>query len=234
MTGLPGQTGELLEADIKKALARSPGHVSLYSLSVEETSPLMRRLEQGRIALPDPDSADSLWLSGRDLLEASGFTQYEVSNFCLPGKESVHNLRYWRMENWLGFGPGASGTVFFDEPFPARKDGILALRRTLPHDIDAYLEGTLAPQEEELDRDTLLKESLLMGFRSVYGPDRTLFKKRFGLAVEDAIPKTFRKWRRLGQNSPGGTYIREEGPALTREGLLFLNRFLEDAFAELG
>jgi oxygen-independent coproporphyrinogen-3 oxidase len=232
MAGLPGQSPELLEADLKKALAFGPGHVSLYSLTVEEATPLKQRLEQGELNLPDAELADSLWLSGRELLEAEGFSQYEVSNFCLSGRESIHNLRYWRMETWLGFGPGASGTLFFEEP-AAPKEGVMALRLTVPRDIDAYLDGTLAVMEEPLDRDTLLKETLLMGFRSVYGPDEGLFKKRFGLAVEEAIPKTFSKWRGLGRDSPG-LYVQEGRPALTREGLLFLNRFLADAFEEVG
>jgi oxygen-independent coproporphyrinogen-3 oxidase len=220
MTGLPGQDTESLSADIKKALALRGGHISLYSLTLEDGVPLKSRLETEFPDL-DRDEGDVLWIAGRDALEASGYGQYEVSNFSLPGRESLHNARYWRMENWLGFGPGASGTVFFDRPSAAP-----ALRKTVPGDIGAYINGGLVPEEEYIDSLTLLKETLLMGFRTLSGPDEGLFERRFGLSIAGVIPQSLEKWRRMDLAGPRRS-------ALTRTGLLFLNRFLADVFAEL-
>jgi oxygen-independent coproporphyrinogen-3 oxidase len=213
ITGLPFQDEYRLLKDIEGVLGYNPGHVSLYALTAEPGTPL------DVSALPSPDEADRLWICGRDALEKAGYAQYEVSNFSLPGKRSRHNIRYWRMENWLGIGPAASGTVIDDEAGTGR-------RFTVRPDAEAYLAGRAPVLEEALDRLTLLKESLLMGFRYIEGPGEGLFKKRFGKGADEWIPRTLKVWREKGLLAPDKT-------ALTREGLLFLDPFLIDAFIEI-
>ncbi|MDR0669930.1 MAG: radical SAM family heme chaperone HemW [Treponema sp.] len=219
MTGLPGQDRNGVLEDIARLLSFHPAHVSLYALTLEEGTPLWERAEE----VPPRDSADSLWIAGRDALERSGYAQYEVSNFSPPGQESRHNLRYWGMKNWLALGPSGSGTLIDD-----RKGA--GLRLNWPADLALWLAGE--PERpgrlalENLDRLTLMKESLLMGFRLGRGPDAPLFKRRFGVSPEEAVPRTLAKWRGRG-------LVAAEGPALTREGLLFLNSFLVDVFEEL-
>jgi oxygen-independent coproporphyrinogen-3 oxidase len=214
MTGLPGQDLEALLGDLERVLAFRPAHVSLYALTPEEGTPLWDR----RGELPPPETADSLWISGRDALEGSGYGQYEVSNFSLPGKESRHNLRYWMMKNWLALGPSGSGTLI-DEGTGT------GLRFTWPGDLESWLSRpSRRPPCEALDRLTLMKESLLMGFRCTGGPDAGLFAGRFGLSLEDAIPRTLASYRERGLLS---------GLALGKKGLLFLDPFLVEAFGEL-
>ena len=219
ISGLPLQSEKILLDDIDRLLAHKPAHVSLYALSAEPGTPLAESP-----AFMDRDGADRLWLSGRDALEKAGYGQYEVSNFCLSGKESRHNIRYWRMRNWLALGPAASGTVIDD-------DTGTGMRYTAPPDLDAWLTENHSrfPGDsgiEELDALTLMKESLLMGFRYAEGPDQELFQRRFRRTTGDTIPKTMRAWRNRG-------LMRKDGTALTKEGLLFLNAFLVDAFKEL-
>ncbi|WP_010255927.1 radical SAM family heme chaperone HemW [Treponema primitia] len=219
MTGLPFQGEYILQKDIEKALSYEPGHLSLYSLTPEEGTPLAAALEQGTCPLPEDDEADRLWITGRNTLEAAGYAQYEVSNFSQPGKEARHNIRYWRMENWLGLGPGGSGTLIADET---------GLRRTYKADLDSWLrrDGCAPYTEEALDQPTLIRESILMGFRYLKGPDTALFEKRFHRPLESLIPQTLRRWESRGllQKKPLG---------LTKGGLLFLNTFLTEAFAEI-
>ena len=218
ITGLPFQTKGILENDIAALLACQPSHVSLYSLALEPETHLAA-------TLPCPDDADNLWIAGRDMLEAAGFVQYEVSNFALPNKACAHNIRYWRMENWLGAGPAASGTLINEEAGTGR-------RLTYPADIVAYL---AAPRPrihsaciEDLSRSDLIRESLLMGFRYRAGPDVGSFRRRFGCSIEDLIPTTIDRWRGRGFFEAGDNLK----PSM--QGLLFLNGFLRDAFAELG
>jgi oxygen-independent coproporphyrinogen-3 oxidase len=219
MAGLPDQKPGDLLGDLEAILRFHPAHVSLYSLTLEEETPLWNR----RGELPPGDAGDSLWIAGRDALEAAGYGQYEVSNFSLPGKEGRHNLRYWAVKNWLALGPSGSGTLIDDRTGTAR-------RYTWPADLDAWLArasgGDFLPAAEYLDRLTLMKESLLMGFRCTGGPDKELFARRFGLSPEEAVPKTLAGYRRRGLAAP-------QGCALTREGLLFLDPFLLGAFDEL-
>jgi oxygen-independent coproporphyrinogen-3 oxidase len=229
ITGLPFQTNNILLEDIKRLLAFQPAHVSLYSLALEQKTPLGKKVSKSTedaLSLPYGDEADNLWLHGHDVLEESGYTQYEVSNFALPGKTCIHNIRYWRMENWLGIGPAASGTIIDDTKGNGR-------RFTYPQDIKGYL---AAPKPrinqanvEELDLTTLMRESLLMGFRYREGPDPLLFMRRFGRSIEDCIPKTISRWQGRGFFAANHT-----GLAPSPKGLLFLNSFLRDAFDELG
>jgi oxygen-independent coproporphyrinogen-3 oxidase len=230
ITGLPFQNEKILLADLEKLLTFRPGHVSLYSLTVEEGTVLAGR---PRSFLPPADEADRLWIRGRDFLEAAGYEQYEVSNFSLPGKRCRHNIRYWRMENWMGLGPAASGTNIDDETGTGRRD-------TAPHDLEGWLaasssggasagperSGPAFYRQEYLDRPALMKETLMMGFRYIEGPDGTAFRRRFGFPLEQAIPQTLDKWRRRGM-------LQQDRTALNREGLLFLHPFLMDAFGEL-
>jgi oxygen-independent coproporphyrinogen-3 oxidase len=223
ITGLPYQDEYVLQKDIERALSYGPGHLSLYSLTIEEDTPLGIASAAGEIPLPEDDEADRLWIKGRDVLESAGYAQYEVSNFSRPGKESRHNIRYWRMESWLGLGPGGSGTLIDNETGTA-------LRRSYKADLDSWLRRD-SPREtpcagEVLDQGTLIQESILMGFRYVKGPDTALFEKRFRRPLESLIPQTLRRWESRG-------LLQMKQPALTKEGLLFLNTFITEAFREI-
>jgi oxygen-independent coproporphyrinogen-3 oxidase len=219
MSGLPLQTETELSGDIQRTLAFCPGHVSLYALTMEEGTPLITRQKTGCRAAPLPsgDEADKLWLTGRDALSQAGYKQYEVSNFAPDDFHCLHNIRYWRMENWIGVGPAASGTMI--------RTGGTGLRISYKPDVTAFMECPAETMiQEELDKQTLLRETLLMGFRYAEGPDPDLFYERFGCPVEKMIPRTLTRWM---------PYLRPGVTALTGSGLLFLNRFLSDAFAEL-
>jgi len=209
ITGLPYQTEKIVLEDVNRLLEFKPAHVSLYSLSVESGTPLERKLKLKTVALPDGEKADSLWLAGRSALLEAGFDHYEVSNFALAGKRSLHNIGYWLMENWLGAGPAASGTLINEEEATAK-------RFTYTGDVDEYNKEPSIHKAlcEEIDRANLLKESLLMGYRYRECPDAEKFRRRFGLGIEDCIPQTLARWK-------------------TRDKMLFLNSFLSEAFSEL-
>jgi len=209
ITGLPYQNEKIVIEDVRRLLAFDPVHVSLYSLSVESGTPLVRKLENREISLPDRDKADALWLKARDALTQAGFCHYEVSNFARNEKRCLHNIRYWLMEGWLGAGPSASGTV-------VNEGAGIAKRFTYTPDVDAYINSPLIDTAicEELDKASLMRESLLMGYRYCEGPNAEIFKRRFGRTVEECIPKTLSRW---------------EG----KDKMLFLNSFLCEAFDEL-
>lgn len=218
ITGLPFQDERILLGDMERVLAYKPDHISLYALTLEPGTPLEQSISHNKIPLPDPDTADALWIAGRDALEQAGYGQYEVSNFALNRKRTAHNIRYWRMENWLGLGTAASSTIVDDETGTGR-------RITVKPDLDAYIRGNLSPIIEELDRLTLMKETFLMGFRYIEGPDEKLFQQRFGVPIEACIPDTLAVWQDRGLLQAGR-------PALTTQGLLFLDPFLLDVFEE--
>ena len=239
LSGLPFQNEKILSDDISALLSHKPAHVSLYALTEEPGTELAIKKAAGSLTLPEGDEADGLWLCGRDKLEKAGYSQYEVSNFCLPEKESLHNIRYWRMQNWLALGPAASGTIIYN--ISGSDETASACRYTIPPDVGAWLSlggcsfcpeqiagpvPAYAPLWEEIDTPTLIKETLLMGFRYIKGPDEALFRSRFRKGIEDLIPNTLGTWQ-------DRSLLRREKHALTKEGLLMLNRFLTGAFGEL-
>lgn len=118
MLGIPVQSVTSLRESIDRVAALSPEHLSLYGLRIEEETPFFA--ERERLPLPDEDSEREMYLSSVEQLALLGYRQYEISNFAREGYASRHNLRYWRREDYLGFGPAAHsflcGVRFFNLP----------------------------------------------------------------------------------------------------------------------
>ena len=216
MTGLPFQTEEIVKTDLNHLLTFKPQHISLYSLNLENNTPLEKNILLKKICIPGQDEADTMWLSGCDILKKAGYEHYEVSNFSLPDKKCRHNLRYWNMESWLGAGPAASGTIINE------KEG-LGVRYTYPENLNDY-NGYFNSHSKNnypwlnscknIEKKELIKETLLMGYRTNEGPDKDKFLKRFNMVMSGCIPKTLDKWKNKNK-------------------MLFLNSFLSEAFIEL-
>lgn len=109
--GLPGQSMERWEASLRTAIALGPDHVSCYCLTVEDGTPLARKVAAGAVVPGDADLAADMYDRAAALLEAAGFAQYELSNWARPGHESRHNRVYWTWGEYLGIGAGAHGFV---------------------------------------------------------------------------------------------------------------------------
>ncbi|HHU21930.1 MAG TPA: radical SAM family heme chaperone HemW, partial [Clostridiales bacterium] len=107
--GLPSQTKNDWADTLGKALALRPEHISCYGLKLEDVP--MRRQYEGSPFLPSDDEQADMYLYTVETLERYGYVQYEISNFCLPGHESRHNLKYWNLEDYMGFGPGAHSCI---------------------------------------------------------------------------------------------------------------------------
>lgn len=235
IAGLPGQTEAQYLQTIQTLIAFKPHHFSLYTLTVEEGTPFARSLEQG--GHWESDDADRAWLCGRDMLEANGYRQYEVSNFARDGYESVHNKAYWRQLSYLGVGAGACGTTY-------RFDGEPGMRLTNTTDIEAYtaywsrtrrgLED-LPAQKESLSLETEEFEFLMMGLRLRSGVSGTAYRERFHavapwngdiakrLGVDGGVWADFSK---KGYTTVYKTALGETFYSLSASGILFLNTLL--------
>jgi oxygen-independent coproporphyrinogen-3 oxidase len=119
IAGLPSQTLNSWNASLDAALTLDPPHVSVYMLEVDDDSRLGSEIILGglRYGAPDVPSEDSIadfYEIAADRLRCSGIDRYEISNFARPGSESLHNLKYWKREPYVGFGADAhsfDGTV---------------------------------------------------------------------------------------------------------------------------
>jgi len=107
MFGFPGQSMESWQRTLEEALAVSPTHLSCYAYTLEEGSPFFREVMQGKRAEPDQEFQVVLEERAVERLAAAGFERYEISNYCLPGYECRHNMRYWQVRACLGLGPSA-------------------------------------------------------------------------------------------------------------------------------
>ena len=103
--GLPGQDLAGWGRTLEQTADLGPDHLSCYGLKVEEGTPLWRMRDS--LDLPDDDLQADMYLDTVERLARRGYRQYEISNFARPGRESRHNLKYWQLAPYAGFGPGA-------------------------------------------------------------------------------------------------------------------------------
>ena len=107
--GIPGQTVESLKTSINYCADAGITHVSAYMLKIEDGTPFAAQKE--KLLLPTEDEYCEFYLKACEELEKAGFMQYEISNFARKGFESLHNLKYWRCEEYLGIGPAAHSFI---------------------------------------------------------------------------------------------------------------------------
>ena len=222
--GLPGESRESMLQGLEKLTSlknkegKAIGHISFYSLSLEENTPLYERISSGQTPY-DYDFSDSLWLAGRDFLLSKGYRQYEVSNFCLKENECRHNMVYWQSGDYLGIGSGATGTL--------HNPDASAVRTTGCRNIEAYIKDPCQNQTvEKIDPQTARFEFFMMGLRTSKGIDRLHFKRIFGEDFPEKTQKVIEQWCERGlmtEKSDGKSH----NYSLTQQGLLFLNTFLE-------
>ncbi len=163
--GLPGQTMEGWEKTLSDAVGLHPEHLSCYGLKLEEGTPLYRR--QGELTFPDEDMQADMYLYTVEFLKQCGYVQYEISNFAKPGFASRHNLKYWLMQEYAGFGPGAHSDFG-------------NVRYGYARDLKRYLKGELVLQESEtVDSDEREREYLMLRLRTVQGVGPREFEYRF-------------------------------------------------------
>ena len=104
---LPSALDRDWPADVERALALAPTHVSLYGLTIEPHTPLGRWHSRGKIAEADEDAYEREFLHAHEALTAAGYDHYEVSNFARPGRRARHNSAYWRGVPYAAVGPSA-------------------------------------------------------------------------------------------------------------------------------
>ncbi len=190
MYGLPGQTLEQWQDTVERVLGQSPEHISMYSLTLEDGTPLKRWVEQGRLPEPDPDVAADMYDLARSALRDAGYHHYEISNWCRDGRESEHNLAYWRNLQWLGVGPGAHSSLgscrFWAVRSPreyARKAAEwVAMAEPWASATAERVEGVPTVDGlEVIDEATAAAETMFLGLRLLDGMDVAAASERVGI-----------------------------------------------------
>jgi len=182
MYGLPGQRVEDVIETLAALMEFSPTHLSCYSLILEEGTPMTRREAQGEITLPSEDEERLMHWAVDGYLKTQGYEHYEISSYARPGYESRHNLKYWEMVPYLGFGLGAHG--FFN-----------GTRYGNTPDLNEYCSVIERKQnpgvyEPALTEDQIMSDWMLLGLRKLGGIDDQVFQKRFGKSFIKVYAKT--------------------------------------------
>lgn len=170
--GLPGQDLPRWRKNLAAAAELEPEHLSCYGLKAEEGTPLYAR----RNTLPGDEVQADMYLETVDFLESRGYRQYEISNFSKPGRESRHNLKYWTLAEYAGFGPGAHSDF-------------RGARYAWARDLETFVRGeaersgfqAMTPRERE-------EEFLMLSLRTARGLDLEEYTRRFGRSFQRFLP----------------------------------------------
>jgi len=230
IAGLPGQAYSSFKKQFETVFNfKNIDHISLYSLTLEENTPLYKKIESEKIKWSQ-QKTDRMWILGRKILKENGFIQYEVSNFARTGAESLHNKVYWHLENYIGCGSGACGSVYGE--VSERWTNTCSIKNYENFWLDFNPESEIPEsirQVEKIDLQTQEFEWIMMGFRLLEGVCSEEFKKRFGKSLEERIgvkDGLFFEWSKKhlarSYKKDGKTFY-----ALNERGLMLLNLFLE-------
>ena len=186
---LPGQDAVAALEDLGKALSFHSPHLSLYGLGIEERTPLYALYQRGGIRPLEQNVQADMLLRMWDLLDRSGYRHYEVSNFALPGHESRHNRHYWRLDPYLGLGPGAVSTLASNR-HPLRLSGtpdIEGYIRSYRNAVQADSLELLGYEVEEIEYWDFMFEYLMMGLRTRPGVEPERFEEIFDVPLLDIL-----------------------------------------------
>jgi oxygen-independent coproporphyrinogen III oxidase len=210
MFALPGQTLEEWRADMAEAIALGPEHLSTYCLTFEEDTALYVKMSEGKVRI-DEEKEVAFYREAWTKLAEAGLGQYEISNYARPGFDCAHNINTWRMQEWLGLGPGAASQYRGE-------------RASNPASLDVWLdllkEGERATEQRQVLSDRLLaSDYLIFGLRLNAGVDLAACRERFPLGTPPGLPGLIERLEAAGLAT-----IEQERVTLTGEGRLVVDR----------
>jgi oxygen-independent coproporphyrinogen-3 oxidase len=234
MFGLPNQTMAQWASTFEKALALVPDHVSMYGLTVEPNTAFASDIASGRLAAPDGDLAADMYEFAIERMSRLGYRHYEISNWALPGRESRHNLAYWRNAAYLGAGPGAHSYLgqwrFANLKTPreyirraAALRGVAPQKTSAPDSalpsIEYMRAAGVVETCEAIPPPLEMAETMMMGLRLNDGIDAQAFRDRFGVAVGAVYGSEIRELTGLGliEFDPRGVRLTARGRLLGNE-----------------
>ena len=186
MYGLPNQTAEHWHKTLERAAAFGAEHLSCYSLKIEEGTPFYTM----GVAVPDDDTVADMYADCVEFLGGRGYARYEISNFAKSGFESRHNLKYWRCDDFIGFGAGAYSCMN-------------GSRFSNIGNVDGYIrsvnsKGNAAENTSVLEKSDRMSEFVFLGLRCEKGIDVREFARRFGCDIFDVYGEPLKKYIKLG------------------------------------
>ncbi len=213
MMWLPQQDLAAWLASVDRLLALGPEHASLYMLEIYPNAPLRDEMARARWSQAPDDDVAAMYVEAMERLEGAGYRQYEISNVARPGRESRHNLKYWRDGEWLGFGCGAHSTRGSTrwKNVSSTEEYVACVTRG----------ARLITDERRLSQAERLEEALFTGLRLAEGLDLRAVAQRYAVDV----------WARYRQDlqpfADEGLLVYDGGSIrLTRRGMLLAHEIM--------
>jgi oxygen-independent coproporphyrinogen-3 oxidase len=172
MIGIPNQTLEEVKDSIEEIVSMEPEHISVYSLILEENTPLFKKVEEG-LELPNEDLERKMYWAVKQTLEQNNYIHYEISNFAKKGYESKHNLDCWNQKEYIGFGIAAHSYTN-----GIRYSNIENIEQYIKNYDEDKTEENLVFHEKQ-DMEAMQKEYMLLGLRKIDGVSIQEFKIKF-------------------------------------------------------
>jgi len=208
--GLPEQQIEIWRGSLGQALKLEPEHFSLYALTIEEGTRMHHWAERGLIPIPNPDLAAEMYELAVEMLSASGYVQYEISNWaqsisdprmgktelgtCDNSQSSAlvwrcrHNLQYWRNQPYFGFGAGAHGFAGGVRTSNVLTPEMYIQRLGQPATLSEFPRTPATIHVQSIDPQTEMNETMMMGLRlTCEGVSRARFQARFHQDMTDVF-----------------------------------------------
>ena len=174
MIGLPNQTLDDVNETIDEIEKYNPEHISVYSLIVEDETPLCKDIEKGILTLPSDEDERKMYWTVKNRLQENGYIHYEISNFAKPGFESKHNMNCWKQQEYIGIGVAAHSYT----------NGV---RFSNVDQIEEYIKNFEIEKEEDnlifhekQNKNSMMKEYMMLGLRKIEGVQIQAFKSKFG------------------------------------------------------
>ena len=206
MFGIPSQTIESLKISLSEFISLGAEHISIYSLQLEEGTPLYRMRD--RYVLADDDTVADMYELVVSSMKEAGYSHYEISNFAKRGKESRHNSKYWILDEYLGLGLAAHSD-FSGKRIENTKD------------LQKYLLGDWIENEVEIPITEREFEFIMLGLRTSRGISKSEFFSRFGIDFDEKYGEKIEKLEKLGYFCENGDFL-----ALTEVGFEVSNCIL--------
>jgi oxygen-independent coproporphyrinogen-3 oxidase len=219
MFSLPEQTMADWRESLTQLIKLAPEHISAYALTPAEGTPLWAWLEAGSapavplgrgegnhaapFSLPDDETDRAMYHEAARLLNAAGYTRYEISNFCRPGRESRHNVNTWRRRSYLGVGLGAhsfdrGGAFTAGAVIDAGAPHAASMRWNNTSSMSEYLRvwgasashntpASISPKENitHLTKQDSMAEFMFLGLRMTDGVAEADFAAQFGHCIHE-------------------------------------------------
>ena len=181
---LPDQKFESWHRTLIKAISLGVDHISAYSLQIEEGTKFYREFKMGSLSTADDEKLRKFYDLAVNELTDAGYDHYEISNFSKIGKESGHNIKYWKYEEYLGIGIGASSYILnkrWENPKVYSDYGKYSNLDL--EDFDMWLDGVKENSEEEE-----MGIFIFTALRMKEGVNLREFKKIFGKSFREVYP----------------------------------------------